>query len=53
MNLEKENKTWQLKCRFTPAEKEKIFKYCEEHDMSISDFVRLAINRVFEKAKFD
>lgn len=51
--MKDEIKTWQLKCRFTPAEKEKILKYCEEHNMSISDFVRFAVSKIFEKAKID
>ena len=50
---EQDVKSWQMKCRFTPADKEKILKYCEEHNMNVSDFVRFAVNEIFKKAKID
>lgn len=42
-----ENKTWQMKCRLTPTEKDKIMAYCEEHNMTISEFVRFACEKIF------
>lgn len=51
--MKEEARTWQLKCRFTPTEKEKIFKYCEEHNITISDLVRISLEKVLEKAKND
>lgn len=54
---DKEAKSWQMKARFTPTEKEKIFQFCEEHNISLSDLIRVAINKymneVIEKAKID
>lgn len=46
-----ENKTWQMKCRLTPTEKEKILEYCEKHNMTISEFVRFACERIFQEDK--
>ena len=43
----KENKDYQMKCRLTQTEKERIFEYCEKHGMSISEFVRMACDRIF------
>ena len=43
----KEIKDWQMKCRLSQKEKEKVLEYCEQHDLTISEFVRLAVNRIF------
>lgn len=43
----KENKQENIKVRITPKEKEKIKEYCDKHDMSISEFVRMAVSRIF------
>lgn len=44
-----ENKEWQMKCRLTKSEKEKVLEYCEKHNMSISEFVRYACQTIFDK----
>lgn len=46
-----ENKDWQMKCRLTQTEKEKVLAYCEKHHMSISEFVRLACERIIQEEK--
>lgn len=43
----KEVKDYQMKCRLTQTEKERVLEYCEKHNMSISDFVRYACERIF------
>lgn len=43
----KENKDYQIKCRLTQTEKERIFDYCERHDMTLSEFIRMACDRIF------
>lgn len=43
----KENKQENIKVRITPKEKEKIIEYCDKHDMSISEFIRMAVSRIF------
>ena len=43
----KENKDYQIKCRLTQTEKERIFEYCERHGISLSEFVRMACDRIF------
>ena len=45
----KETKDYQMKCRLTQTEKEKIFAFCEKHNMSISEFVRFACEKVFSQ----
>ncbi len=45
----KEIKDYQIKCRMTQTEKEQIFKYCELHGLSISEFIRMACNKIFDK----
>lgn len=45
----KEVKDIQIKVRITPTEKEKIMKYCETSDLTISQFLRMAINEVLNK----
>lgn len=39
----KEIKDIQIKVRITPTEKEKIDGYCEDHNLTVSDFLRAAI----------
>lgn len=45
----KETKDYQMKCRLTQAEKEKVFAFCEKHNMSVSEFVRFACEKVFSQ----
>lgn len=45
----KENKEFQLKVRVTSSEKEKINVYCENHNLSISDFLRIAANKLLKE----
>jgi antitoxin component of RelBE/YafQ-DinJ toxin-antitoxin module len=35
--------------RITATEKERIEKYCETHDLTISQFLRMAINEIIQK----
>lgn len=42
----KEIKDVQVKVRITPGEKAKILEYCELHSLTISQFLRMAINEV-------
>ena len=42
----KENKSEQIKVRITPTEKEKVQEYCEANAITISQFMRLAINEL-------
>ena len=44
-----ENKDIQLKFRVTPTEKEKIMEYCGAHDLSVSEFLRLATAQLLNK----
>ena len=37
-----------IKFRLTQADKERIVEYCIKHEMSISDFVRWACNKIFD-----
>ena len=43
----KENRQENIKVRLTPTEKEKIVEYCEAHNISISEFIRIAVARIF------
>ena len=45
----KENKDYQLKVRLTNSEKEKLFEAAASADMSISEFVRMAIYHQIKK----
>lgn len=45
----KENKDWQMKCRLTQSQKEEILDYCKKHDMTISEFVRMACEKIFNQ----
>lgn len=47
----KEIKQFQLKVRVTSSEKDKIQKYCEEHNLTISDFLRVAANKILKEEK--
>jgi antitoxin component of RelBE/YafQ-DinJ toxin-antitoxin module len=49
--MEKETKNFQLKVRVTNSEKEEINNYCEEHNITISDFLRVAIGKMFKEEK--
>ena len=40
---EEDIKSWQLKCRFTPAEQETILAFCEKHHFNVSALTRVAI----------
>lgn len=43
----KETKDYQIKCRLTQKEKERVFEYCERHDITLSEFIRMACDRIF------
>lgn len=45
----KEVKDIQIKVRITPTEKEEIMEYCEASDLTISQFLRMAINEVLNR----
>ena len=45
----KENKDIQIKVRVTATEKEMIERYCDANDLTISQFLRMAINEVIQK----
>ena len=47
----KEIKDWQMKCRLTQTEKQKVLDYCEKHDMTISEFIRQACNKIFQEER--
>ena len=38
-----------IKFRLSPRDKERIIKYCEEHELNISQFVRWACEKIFEE----
>ena len=42
----KEIKDIQIKVRITPTEKEKIMEYCEINNLTVSQFLRMAISEV-------
>lgn len=42
----KENKQENIKVRITPKEKQNIVEYCEAHNLSISEFIRIAVSRM-------
>ena len=46
---EKNTKDWQMKCRFTQEEKDQILDYCTQHNINISEFVRIAVSRILNK----
>ena len=43
----KETKQENIKVRITPKEKERIVEYCEAHNITISEFIRIAVSRIF------
>lgn len=47
----REIKEFQLKVRVTSSEKDKICEYCEAHKMTISDFLRVAANKILKEEK--
>lgn len=50
MRYNKDNlSTARLEFRLTNEEKQKITEYCVEHNMSMSDFVRLACEQIFNQ----
>lgn len=46
--MKKEYKSEKLQMRLTPKEKEQIKEYAASHNMTISQFVLFACNRVFK-----
>lgn len=38
-----------IKFRLTAAQKEQIEEYCEKYGMTLSEFARMACERVFQK----
>ena len=42
-------KSWQMKCRLTEADKQRVLDYCKEHNMTISEFVRFACETIFNQ----
>ena len=51
MKEPQDRKVNQLKARFTDNEKEQIIAYCEEHEMTVSDFIRYACKTIFQEEK--
>ena len=49
--MKDEIKDWQMKCRLTQTEKERVLQYCEKHNMTISEFVRFACEKIFQEDK--
>ena len=45
----KEVKDCQVKVRITTREKEQILEYCEKHNMTVSEFIRFACFKIFQK----
>lgn len=45
----KEVKDFQIKVRITKSEKEQISDYCEKHMMTISDLLRLSLEKFLVK----
>lgn len=50
MKNEKDVKNLQLKFRVSEQEKEKILAYCEEHNFTISEFLRAATANMIHKS---
>lgn len=44
--MAKETKDCHVKVRITPTERKAIEEYCEQHDLKISEFMRIAFTRV-------
>lgn len=49
MSYKKENKDCQIKVRITAVQKEKIERYCEAHELNVSQFLRMAIDEIIQK----
>lgn len=49
--MKMEIKDCQLKFRLTSELKNKITNYCEKHDMTISEFIRFACEKIFQEDK--
>ena len=48
----KENIDYQIKVRLTATEKEAVNNYCEKHGMTVSEFLRAAIeNKLFQEER--
>lgn len=45
----KENKDCQIKVRITAVQKEQIERYCEAHNLNVSQFLRMAIDEIIQK----
>lgn len=46
-----DKKNIQIKVRISPVEKERIDNYCEQHELSVSDFLRAAILKQLKEEK--
>ena len=44
-------KDWQMKCRLTQQQKEQVLDYCKRNNMTISEFVRFACEKIFKEEK--
>lgn len=44
----KETKDNSIRIRLTNSEKQRILDYCEKHNLTISEFIRFACNKIFE-----
>lgn len=52
MRYDKDNlSTARLEIRLTNEEKQKITEYCVQHNMSMSEFVRMACQMIFDREK--
>lgn len=49
--MAKENKDCFVKVRITKSERDQIETYCEKYDLSISEFMRLAIEKQLWKGE--
>ena len=49
----KEIKDVQIKVRITPTEKEQIMKYCEKYSISVSNFLRMGIEKILSQEEKD
>lgn len=45
----KENKDFQIKFRLTASQKQAIEEYCQAHNLSVSEFLRMAANEILNK----
>lgn len=50
MRYNKDNlSTARIEFRMTPEEKQKIVEYCEKHHMTMSEFARMACEKIFNQ----